>query len=184
MKRFPFVTFLLVALNVLAFRLELETGGRLACNAYGLIPAHFSPATLVTSLFLHDPGNLLHLAGNMAFLAVFGILVEGALGSFTFLGLYLFAGVAGGFAHVMVSPAAIDPLVGASGAIFGVLAVAAVLRPRLLGFVFAFVGIQIWHAFFGGGGNVSFACHIGGFFAGFLVALVLRAVDSEALEAE
>ena len=119
----------------------------------------------------------------MAFLAFFGALVEGALGGVSFLGLYLTAGAAGGLLHVLVNPAATDPLVGASGAIFGVLAVAGVIRPRFLGFVVAFVGLNIWHALEGTGGGVSFGAHLGGAFAGVLVAGALRAVGSEALEA-
>lgn len=185
--RAPLVTLVLVALNLVAYLLELAAGGQASCDAYGLIPARFMRSgdlgPLVTSTFLHDPSNLFHLAGNMAFLAVFGTLVERGLGRLGFLALYLVAGVCGGLTHVLVAPGATDPLVGASGAIFGVLAVAAVLRPRLLGFAVAFAGIEVWHAFFGPSGNVSFGCHLGGFFAGAVVALLLRAVGSEALEA-
>jgi membrane associated rhomboid family serine protease len=183
----PLVTVLLVLANVLAYRLELASGGQSFCEAFGLVPAHFvhsgNLAPLFSSLFLHDPSSLFHIAGNMAFLALFGALVERALGSCRFLALYLLAGVVGGLTHAFVSPTSVDPLVGASGAIFGVLAVAGALYPRLLGFVVAFMGINLFHAFFGGGGNVSFGCHIGGFVAGFLVVLVLRVTDSEALEA-
>ena len=178
----PLVTLFLVAANLLAYLLELAGGGRSVCEIYGLIPAHFSYGPLVTSLFLHDPSSLLHLGGNMAFLAVFGAIVEGTLGGSSFLAIYLLAGVSGGLLHVLVNPAAVDPLVGASGAIFGVLAVAGALRPRLLGFVAAYVGINVWHAFFGGGGEVSFGCHIGGFCAGVFVVMVMRMVGSEALE--
>ena len=182
----PLVTVLLVAANVLAYLLELGAGGQAACDAYGLIPAHFthggSLSPLVSSLFLHDPGVLAHIVGNMAFLAIFGALVERALGSVRFAALYLVAGVAGGLMHCLVAPGSTDPLVGASGAIFGVLAVAGALYPRLLGFVAAFVGLNLFHAFFGGAGNVSFGCHIGGFVAGFVVVMVLRATGSEALE--
>lgn len=183
----PLVTLLLVAANLAAYALELALGGLPACNAYGLVPAHFmrtgAISPLFTSLFLHDPGALTHIAGNMVFLAVFGTVVESALGHSRFLGLYLLAGVAGGLFHVAVGPTATDPLVGASGAIFGVLAVAGALRPRLLGFVAAFAGINIWDAFTGGSGGVSFACHIGGFVAGFLVVSLMRVSGSEALEA-
>lgn len=183
----PFVTILLVAANLFAYLLELSLGGQAICAAFGLVPAHFMKsdalAPLFSSLFLHDPKNLAHLAGNMAFLALFGTVVERALGGFRFLGLYLFAGAFGGLMHVLVAPGSLDPLVGASGAIFGVMAVAGALRPRLLGFVVAFMGLNIWHAFFGGAENVSFGCHIGGFVAGFLVVMVLRAAGSEALEA-
>jgi membrane associated rhomboid family serine protease len=52
-----------------------------------------------------------------------------------------------------------------------------------MGFVAAFVGLNIWHAFTGGNGNVSFGCHIGGFCVGFLVVLLLKVTDSEILEA-
>lgn len=179
----PVMTLLLVVANVLAYLLELGAGGRAVCNIYGLIPVHFAPETLFTSLFLHDPNSLIHLGGNMAFLVLFGTVVERALGSLRFLSLYTLAGVAGGLFHILVNPNASEPLVGASGAIFGVLAVAGVLRPRLMGFVVAFVGINVWHAFVGGEDNVSFGCHIGGCVAGLLVVALLRAVDGDALEA-
>jgi membrane associated rhomboid family serine protease len=117
----------------------------------------------------------------MAFLAVFGTLVEGSLGFLRFLTLYLVAGVAGALLHVAVDPVATIPLVGASGCVFGILAVAGVLRPHLLGFVMAFAGIEIWHAFAGGAENVSFACHLGGLGAGALFAALWRE-DNNALE--
>ena len=183
----PLMTLALILANLLAYSLELASGGQTACYAYGLIPTQFSHSgaisPLFSSLFLHDPASLLHLGGNMAFLALFGVVVEKALGSFRFLGLYLLAGAAGGLMHVLVAPGATDPLVGASGAILGLIAVAGVLRPRLMGFVVAFVGLNVFHAFFGGEGNVSFGCHIGGFVAGFVVVLMLKAVDSDVLEA-
>lgn len=183
----PLATVVLVGLNVLAYHLELASGGEAFCYAHGLIPAVFTRtgdlAPLATSLFLHDPAGLAHLGANMAFLLVFGALVERALGGLPFLALYGLAGAAGGLLHVLVAPTATIPLVGASGAVFGVLAVAAVLRPRLLGFAVAFAGVEVWHALAGGNGNVSFGAHLGGFAAGAFVALVLRAAGSDALEA-
>lgn len=182
----PLVTVLLVIANLLAYRLELASGGFSACEAYGLIPAQFihggALSPLVSSLFLHDPGAVAHIAGNMIFLALFGALVEGALGAPLFLALYLVAGAVGGLTHVLVDPTATDPLVGASGAIFGVLAVAGALYPRLLGFVVAFAGLNVWHAFMGDAESVSFGTHLGGFFAGFIVVVCLRAARSEILE--
>lgn len=182
----PLVTLALILANVLAYRLELASGGQAFCELYGLVPAHLAHggalSPLVSSLFLHDPESLFHIAGNMTFLAIFGALVERALGSVRFLALYVVAGVAGGLTHCLVAPGSADPLVGASGAICGVLAVAGAIYPRLLGFVVAFMGIQLFHAFFEGAGNVSFGCHIGGFVAGFAVVLLLRVTDSEALE--
>lgn len=185
--RAPLFTLLLVAANVAAYSLELGAGGLSVCEKFGLIPAQFTRSgalgPLVSSLFLHDPGALTHIAGNMVFLALFGTLVEGRLGHLRFLALYLAAGVFGGLMHTLAAPGSTDPLVGASGAIFGVLAVAGALYPRLLGFVAAFVGLNIWNAFTGGSGNVSFGCHIGGFVIGFLAVVLLRVCDSEALEA-
>jgi membrane associated rhomboid family serine protease len=183
----PFFTLLLIVVNLAVYALELVDGGQATCEAYGLIPAQFVRSgdlePLFSSLFLHDPNGLSHLLGNMAFLAVFGSLVERSLGSFRFLALYLAAGVLGGLMHVLVAPGATVPLVGASGAIFGVLAVAGALRPRLMGFVVAFVGINVWNAFTGSDGGVSFGAHLGGFFAGFVVVALLKATDSEVLEA-
>jgi membrane associated rhomboid family serine protease len=183
----PLATLILVGLNVLAYRLELDVGGMAACEAYGLIPAQFARsgdlAPLATSLFLHDPTGWGHLVGNMAFLAVFGALVEGALGGPLFLALYGLAGASGGLLHVLCAPTAAIPLVGASGAIFGVLAVATVLRPRLLGFAVTFVGFEVWRALTGENAAVSVGAHLGGFAAGVLVAMMLRVVGSEALEA-
>lgn len=180
------VTLILVALNFVAYLFELASGGQGACEAYGLVPARFvlsgDFSSVLSSMFFHDPSTLVHLLGNMAFLALFGTLVERELGHVRFLGLYLVAGVLGGLMHVLVDPRSTTPLVGASGAIFGVLAVAGALRPRLLGFVAAFAGIQVWHAFTGGAENVSFACHIGGFVAGVIVVAMMRATGSEALE--
>lgn len=180
----PLVTLFLVALNALVYALELEGGGMPVCEKFGLVPAHLEPSALVTYAFLHDPGTLLHIGCNMAFLAVFGAVVENALGGFRFLTLYGLAAVAGGLLHGVVDPTSTTALVGASGAIFGVLAVAAALHPRLLAPATAtFAGIEIWHALTGGSGGVSFGCHIGGFVAGVAFAAVLRVTGSEAFEA-
>jgi membrane associated rhomboid family serine protease len=173
------VTLLLIFANLAVFGFELAAGGQ-PVYAYGLVPAHVVPSALISSLFLHDPSTFAHLGGNMVFLAIFGTLVEKELGGALFLALYLVAGVSGGFMHVMANPVATAPLVGASGAIFGVMAVAGALRPSLLAFVLAFASINVWHAFTGADGSVSFGAHIGGFVAGFLFVWLLRA--TEALE--
>jgi membrane associated rhomboid family serine protease len=183
----PVITLALILMNLAAYCLEQASGGQAFCELYGLVPAHFvhgdALSPLISSMFLHDPEGLSHIAGNMAFLAFFGAIVEGSLGSLPFLAIYLLAGVAGGLLHVAVSPSAVEPLVGASGAIFGLIAVAAALRPRLLGFAVAFAGIEVWHAFTGGEGAVSFGCHIGGLAAGVLIVVLLRVTGNEALEA-
>jgi len=175
------MTALLVALNLLAFALELAWGVEPTCEAYGLVPAHLTASGLLGSMFLH--AGWIHLGGNMVCLAWAGAVVERALGSLRFLALYLAAGALGGLLHVLVDPAALDPMVGASGAILGVLAVLGALRPRLLGFIVGFVLVQVWYALAGGGGEVSFGTHIGGFAVGVLFVGIAQATGSEALEA-
>ncbi len=182
-REFAPVTALLALALVAVYILELDFGGDAACQAYGLIPVHASLETAFSSLFLHDPSSVFHLGGNLVFLVIFGGIVERALGSLRFAGLYGTAGLGGAALHIIVNPSATEPLVGASGALFGLLAVAAVLNPRFIGFAVAFAGVEIWHAFVGGSGSVSFACHLGGFVIGAAVAMFMRAVGSEALEA-
>lgn len=185
--RAPLFTLALVTTCLLGYLLELVDGGQTVCEAYGLIPARFLRSgdlePLLSSLFLHDPTGPYHLAGNMLFLVVFGALVEGALGHLAFLGLYLAAGVGGGLLHVLVAPSASIPLVGASSALFGLLAVAGALRPRLLGFVIAFASLNVYNAFTGSEEGVSFGAHLGGLFVGFVVVAAMKATGSEALEA-
>ena len=185
-RTFPLVTLSLILANLVAFQAELAGGGLAVCYALGLVPAEFLAsgdlAPIFSSLFLHDPETLLHLGCNMAFLAVFGAIVEGELGSLRFLALYLAAGVAGALLHVAVDPGSTLPLVGASGAIFGVMAVAGVVRPPLLGFAVAFGAVEIWHAFAGGVGDVSFGCHLGGLIAGAVFAALWRNDVNDALE--
>jgi membrane associated rhomboid family serine protease len=154
----------------------------------GPSPIHL---TLVTSMFMH--GGLLHLAGNMLFLWVFGDNVEHRLGPLIFIAFYLLTGVAGALAQIMVNPDSVIPMLGASGAISGVLGAYLVLFPgnRVLFFVFRFlvrlpawVAIGLWAAFqFIGGftlvggeaaGGVAYMAHIGGFLAGVLAGFVFR----------
>jgi membrane associated rhomboid family serine protease len=128
-----------------------------------------STMSMLANMFVHT--NLVHLVGNMVFLAAAGAIVERELSSIRFLAIYLAAGVAGCLLHTLVSG---DELVGASGAVCGVLAVAAVLRPRVLVFVAALLGLNIWYALSGAGGDVSFGSHIGGFAVGAVVGLRMR----------
>lgn len=178
----PFATLALAGGLLAGYTLELAHGGARACQTYGFVPARASFETALSSLFLHDPSSVLHLGGNLVFLVVFGVIVEGALGSLALLALFAAAGLGGAGVHLLVDPSSTTPLVGASGAIFGVLAVAGILRPRLLGFVLAFAGINILWAFWGGAGDVSFGCHIGGFLVGAIAVGAIRVFDAEALE--
>jgi rhomboid family protein len=171
----PIFTIYLIAANFFAYDVELFNGGQAFCEAHGLVPAHLEVSSIFSSFFLHDPAGWLHIGGNMIFLAVFGTIVEREIGHLRFLALYLAAGVGGALMHILVNPTSGDTLVGASGAIFGLMAVAGVLRPRLLGFVAAFVGLNIWYALAGTGGAVSFGDHLGGFAVGAMFVVVAMA---------
>jgi membrane associated rhomboid family serine protease len=148
--------------------------------------------TLISSMFMH--GGWLHLGGNMLFLWIFGDNVEHTIGAVLFLGFYLFAGVVGSLAQVMIEPASLVPSLGASGAISGVLGAYLILFPRnrvlvlLFRFVVwvpAIVVIGLWAVlqFFGGlgqiavteqTGGVAYMAHIGGFVVGVAVGFVAR----------
>lgn len=146
--------------------------------------------TLITSMFMH--GGLLHLLGNMWFLFVFGDNVEDDLGPARYVGFYLLTGILAALAHVVVSvagEAGLTPMVGASGAISGVLGAYLVLHPhrrvyvlllRILLAVPGWAAVGIWFLFQlveGLGmlgrsveGGVAYAAHIGGFLAGVVLA--------------
>jgi membrane associated rhomboid family serine protease len=179
MKRFPYTTIVLVALIFYGYSLEMLAGGLPPCEAYGLVPARWTIGSLVFGMFLHDPDHLSHIVGNVACLAFAGFIVERAIGHLAFLVLYLTAGICGGLLHVLVDPNSLEPMVGASGAICGVLAVMGALRPRLLGFVVGFTLVNVWYALVGGGEGVSFGTHLGGFAVGVLAVAAVRATGNE-----
>ena len=132
----PLVTLALVAVNVLAFFLELSKPSEGALQsfiqAWGVVPHEYSArtdlapgiplpfwSTLVTSMFLH--GGWAHLGGNMLYLWIFGDNLEKVMGHVRFLIFYLVCGVAAAFAHIAFNAGSNVPTVGASGAISGVL---------------------------------------------------------------
>lgn len=168
------ITAILVAACLAAYVLERAGDGDAICAAYGLVPAHPTVGTAISAMFLH--ASYAHIGGNMVFLAVLGTIVERALGSVRFAILYLAAGIAGAGLHLLVAAGSTTPMVGASGAICGVLAAAALLRPRLLGFVAAFIAWNIWEVFTNTGA-VAVGAHIGGFAMGFLVVLTAKGRD-------
>ncbi len=196
LSSFPVVTLGLIALNLYLFAVT-SPGGSLTvevARAWGLTPRDASLVTLLTSAFLH--GSWLHLGGNMLGLALFGPHVEEALGRLEYLLFYVGCGVAAGLLHVVVSatlmPAAAGvPMVGASGALFGVLGLFAVrfYRARVRVFLVAevpavwavsgFALLQVvWGLLsLGGGGrgdNTANWAHVGGFLFGMLLAVPLR----------
>ena len=154
-KTFPFVTIILIVINVVIFLFELSLGENLKDLFYyfALVPAkyfyladqggifslieRFYP--FITSQFLH--GGLWHLIGNMWFLWIFGDNIEDHFGHSRFLLFYLLSGVAAGFAHVYTNTTSPIPTVGASGAIAGVMGAYTILYPRarvLTFFIFFF----------------------------------------------
>jgi membrane associated rhomboid family serine protease len=157
--RAQWVTYGLIAINVVAFALQVigsPEDGAAAFASFALIPSELfhvavpgavqaipgGPVavpewlTLITYQFLH--GGILHLFFNMLFLWVFGDNVEDAMGHVMFLAFYLLCGVAGGLAHALFMPSSPLPLVGASGAIAGVIAAYLMLHPRVRVWVLVF----------------------------------------------
>jgi len=206
-ERTPVVMVALVAANVLAFGWQyfgvglaqsVQTGGAIPYEILtfqdiewrAIVPP---PLTILTSMFLH--GGIGHLAMNMLTLWIFGNNVEDALGHGRFLAFYLVAGVAAALAQTVAAAVSGDvlvPMVGASGAIAGVLAAYLVLFPhaRVLTLVFIVVFVQLVHVpagifigiwfllqilsvIFGGNPGVAFFAHIGGFVAGYLLVRVV-----------
>src|SRR3954447_20913027 len=133
----PIVTLLIIAINILVFAgWQLRIGLENSVDAGALVPAALthheggSVTRLVTAMFMH--GGWMHLIGNMWFLWIFGNNIEDACGHFKFLAFYVAAGVAATLAHVFVSPESFRPLVGASGAISGVLGAYLLKHPKAM----------------------------------------------------
>lgn len=192
-SRAAVVTYLLIAVNIIIYFLAIYNQSEPILidlfNKYGLIPSEIVQGenllTLVTSMFLH--ANLLHLGMNMLFLFIAGDGVERSMGTGGFLVFYLVCGVLAGLFHVYLNEASGIPVIGASGAIFGVLAAFAVLFPfrwlvTLLGFipvpvpaiilVFLMISAETVYAASGGVENIAHSAHIGGFLAGVFLTLL------------
>ena len=196
----PVVTVGLILLNVLVFLYEQTLPEPLLQQfvaSYALVPAWFSIPALFTSQFLH--GGWMHIISNMLYLWIFGDNVEDRLGHGKFLLFYLGAGAAAAILQTLFDPFSSVPMVGASGAIAGVMGAYFVLYPhsRVLTVIFLIIFfdiVEIPAVFFLGlwfllqllsgvgslavsnaaGGGVAFWAHIGGFIAGVLIGLVLR----------
>ncbi|MCU0611474.1 MAG: rhomboid family intramembrane serine protease [Candidatus Eisenbacteria bacterium] len=193
-------TVALVALSVLAFAMQLGNGLTATVWKAGVIPWELTHAeaielpsrlhpllTPLASMFLH--GGLIHLAGNMLYLWVFGPNVEKAFGRTRFVLLYLGAGVAGMLAHAFSTPHSVLPAVGASGAVAGILGAHLLLYPRgrvrALLFLVIFLSIVdvpsllligVWAAlqaaagFTGATGSIAVFAHLAGFVVGCVAA--------------
>jgi len=223
--RTPYATYLLIGLNVLVWILIQGAGSPLAlarsiCDL-GLIPGELTlsltPGTafpmgdgltcltdpgrqtahVFTSMFLH--GGWMHVLGNMWFLWIFGNNVEDAMGRLRFVVFYLLTGVAAALTQVVLTPASVVPMVGASGAISGVMGAYIVLYPRVRVFMFVWLGFFVtsiaWPAwmmlgywlvlqFVSGltavgreGGGVAFWAHFGGFVGGVILVRLFARTD-------
>ena len=197
----PFVTTTLVALNVVVFLYEFSLGPTLSAfvSTFGLVPAQFSWFSVFTSMFLH--GGLLHVGGNMLYLWIFGDNVEDRMGHGRFLAFYVLCGVAAALGQTVTSPDSTVPMVGASGAVAGVMGAYFVLYPRskivtlvpifvflhivevpaifFLGIWFLMqfasgVGSIVGSAADTGGGGIAFWAHIAGFAAGLVGVFLFR----------
>jgi len=217
----PVITVSIITLNVLVFlyQLSLQFGVSLEVDnpphaletaqafilEFGLVPCRLTglcstpddqPAPLFTvfsSMFLH--GGLFHVGGNMLYLWIFGNNVEDTLGHTRFALFYLLSGVVAAATQVLIAPGSEVPMIGASGAVSGVLGAYLLLFPHarvstliIFGFFWRFVSVpavvvlgfwivvQILNGLgsFGEAGGVAWFAHIGGFFLGMALLIVLR----------
>jgi membrane associated rhomboid family serine protease len=204
----PFVTIALIVVNVLVFLDQLTLGDQidLFFSSWALIPAQFSLVTMMTSMFLH--GGVLHVGGNMLYLWIFGDNVEDRMGHGRFLVFYLLCGAAAAIAQTLLQPDSAIPMVGASGAIAGVMGGYFVLYPgsRIVTlippFIFTtfeipalvFLGIWFFVQFLSGvgslnavtagqyAGGVAFWAHVAGFAAGVAGVFVFRRPERQRVE--
>ncbi|PVB62053.1 rhomboid family intramembrane serine protease [Labrenzia sp. 011] len=204
--RHPYVNLTIIAANVLIFLLYQRAGEQQAVGAssysFGLIPAVFfdlrdlAPQlqvlpdwmSVVTYSFLH--GGYMHLIGNMLFLWVFGDNVEDAMGHLRYLAFYLLCAAAGGYAYALLDVNSEVPLIGASGAVSGVVAAYLMLHPRVKIWVLAlgriplrltafwllgaWIVYQFVNALVVEGGQVAFIAHVGGLVAGAVLVVFFR----------
>ena len=211
----PYVTWSVIGACVLVFFWQVSlgaSGGESAIYEFGMIPARLFgtaaldpeltavPAwsTVFTSMFMH--GGWLHLGFNMLFLWIFGDNVEDSMGHARYLIFYLVCGVAAALAQAFVSPGSTIPMVGASGAISGVLGAYLLLHPRATVRTVIFLGVfmtmmhlpalivlglwflmQLVSAAFSNSGEagVAFWAHVGGFVAGMALVPLFKKRDVE-----
>jgi membrane associated rhomboid family serine protease len=214
-KNFPYINIGLIIINIIFFMYELSYGHEVdrIISTFGFVPARFlaqlsenwlNPigfVTIFSSMFLH--ANLLHLISNMWFLWIFGDNVEDCMGHGRYLLFFLLCGVASVAAQAISNPQSVMPMIGASGAISGVLGAYFLTYPHariltLLPIVIFFYLIELPAYFFLGfwfvvqflegslssmnsqqmvGGGVAFWAHVGGFVAGVMLLWVFRCKD-------
>ncbi|WP_308196725.1 rhomboid family intramembrane serine protease [Agromyces atrinae] len=173
----PVVTYSIIALTALVYVLQWILGlgvtDALFFNPVFLTEIQFEPWRMLTSVFLHSTGLIFHILLNMYTLWIFGQLLEGMLGRWRFLSLYLIAGLAGSVGVVILAPVN-SGVLGASGAIFGLMGAFVVIQRRLGGNLtqlYVLLGINLVIGFIPGM-NISWQAHLGGLVGGALVGLV------------
>lgn len=195
----PFVTISFIALNIFVFIVQImsDSGRSDIAYSYGAIPRSLFSGdpvqpihpylTIFSSMFMH--GGLFHIAGNMLYLWIFGNNIEDSIGHLKFIAFYLFCGVVAAMSHALLNPSSNTPMIGASGAISGVLGAYLLLFPHarvhtllFFGFFFqvvripALIVIGFWAIIqivnglvsqsIAGQGGVAWFAHVGGFVAG------------------
>ena len=195
----PYITVTIIVINAVVWFYELSLPAKALdgfVHLYGMVPANFAPAALITSMFLH--GSWPHVIGNMWYLWIFGDNVEDRVGHGRFIVFYLLCGIVASLGQVAATPDSTLPTVGASGAIAGVMGAYFVLYPQsrvltllpwifiqvvempaifLLGFwflmqLFSAGAIAVTASTHGGG--VAFMAHVAGFAVGAVGIFVFR----------
>lgn len=203
--RFAYVTYTLMAVNIAVFGLQMALhgpAGEALASALGMVPALVSGAapphdapfpdqlTLVTYAFLHV--DWLHVLTNMLFLWIFGDNIEDALGHVRFIAFYLACAVAAALAQLLSDPSSPDVLIGASGAVAGVMGAYVLLYPHARVYVLArivipiplpvpamwmlglWIATQLLYALIGSPEPIAWWAHLGGFVAGVLLGWLMR----------
>tara|TARA_B100000886_G_scaffold324230_1_gene268721 strand:+ start:1351 stop:2010 length:660 start_codon:yes stop_codon:yes gene_type:complete len=190
---YPFTTYTIIGLNVSVFLLQFYIAGnnqdlaRSIIFEFGLVPNSFNIINVITSMFLH--GGIYHIVGNMWFLYIFGDNIESLLGHIRFIYFYIFCGAGAAILQFIVEPTSSIPIVGASGAISGVLGAYMIKFPKakvhviavVIFFITTFVVpaqvvLGVWFLMqLSGGlgslgidttGGIAWFAHIGGFICG------------------
>ena len=196
---FPFVTYGIIGINILVFWAQFFVyGNERLISTFAFVPYEFKLFTLFTSMFMH--GGLMHIIGNMWFLYIFGDNVESILGHIRFLLFYIFCGIGAAVAQFLIQPDSTTPMVGASGAIAGVLGAYMIKFPKarvhVLAVIFIFIttivvpaqlvlGLWFLMQLSGGLGSLGFDttggiawfAHIGGFIVGISTLRIFQTIN-------
>jgi membrane associated rhomboid family serine protease len=221
----PFVTYAIIGLNILVYLIFQQINANESFDgAFSLVPRevtsgvdlvgsidvksetgkilgqinHFANPISVyfnflSSMFMH--GSIMHIGGNMLFLWIFGDNIENRIGHFRFAVFYVITGLIAALAHILTDTSSVIPMLGASGAISGVLGGYLLLFPnkqvRAIMFSFmmttvpafialgAWIGLQLLQSYLGAGGGVAYMAHIGGFIAGLVLIKIFALGTSE-----